>query len=57
MARSGPLLTESQWKRIAPLLPNRERIAVVAARGHGFVSTTGLFAIPVSPTNLSRAAS
>ena len=22
MARSGPLLTEAQWKKIAPLLPN-----------------------------------
>jgi hypothetical protein len=33
MARSDPLLSEAQWKKIAPLLRNRARIAVVAARG------------------------
>jgi transposase len=25
MARSGPLLTEAQWKKIAPLLPRRPK--------------------------------
>ena len=25
MARSGPLLTESQWKKIAPLLPKARK--------------------------------
>ena len=33
MARTGPLLTEAQWKKIAPLLPNRPGIATVAGPG------------------------
>src|SRR5712664_532810 len=33
MARSGPLLTEVQWKKIAPLLPSHANTARVAARG------------------------
>ena len=33
MARTGPLLTEAQWKKIAPCSRNRRSIAGVAARG------------------------
>ena len=33
MARSGPLLSEAQWMKIAPCFRNRARIVVVAARG------------------------
>ena len=33
MARSGPLLTEAQWKKIAPLLPQPPRQRQGAVRG------------------------
>ncbi len=33
MARSGPLLTEAQWKKIAPLLPKPPNNARVVVRG------------------------
>ncbi len=33
MARSGPLLTEAQWKKIAPLLPKPPRHPRGVVRG------------------------
>jgi len=38
MARSGPLLTEAQWKKIAPFCsPSRPNNAKVAVRGSRIV--------------------
>src|SRR5439155_22823658 len=43
MARSGPLLTEAQWKKIAPLLPRPPRQRKVAARGSTTVVSSNGF--------------
>jgi len=40
MARSGPLLTEAQWKKIAPLLPRPPKQRKVAARGSTTVASS-----------------
>ena len=43
MARSGPLLTEAQWKKIAPLLPKPPNAKVVVRGSRIVVCWKGFF--------------